>query len=374
MRRTKLLLIICAMLLHTEQAQAREPAAHVVEVTLGEGVPPPPCEGVAFGERVLHLDARLYRTQQAGGTRLVLAGDVPYLEEAGHVVLVRHAEGCTLLAARDALPAPREVIDALGLPLPSFDWGVDAEGRLSVRRAGADCTLSRGGVTVLAETPAGLVRIADYGILPLYGTRKPLAARAVAVGGTVSGRFAGPGDARSYVLDLPQAGMLVVEYRSTAGPGSVDIEITDKDGRVVGSGGAFFPEPAKVQVMLHYRGTGPAAFDAAFLFNPDRPLRCTLQAAQAAAGAVRVRLRLENSGAAPVMVQQPGPGTVRWYADGRLAGVARPARRAAQRMLAPGEHIDYTAQLVLPAGADEISAEFDSGEAGTLRCASVPAP
>ena len=374
MRRTKLLLIICAMLLHTEQAQAREPAAHVVEVTLGEGVPPPPCEGVAFGERVLHLDARLYRTQQAGGTRLVLAGDVPYLEEAGHVVLVRHAEGCTLLAARDALPAPREVIDALGLPLPSFDWGVDAEGRLSVRRAGADCTLSRGGVTVLAETPAGLVRIADYGILPLHLGAPSLSATELVPGASRSIRFAGPGDEVHYRITTPQAGMLIVEYRSSAGPGSVDIDIRDVKQRLLGTGSASLPGPGVLMLTFRYRGAGPADVDAGFLFNPDLSLACTLEARVGKRGRVEARVRLENRGTEALSVNQPEPGTLRWYADGKLTGAARPGHLPRQRLLQPGAVLEYKTTLELPPDTRQLGVEMDAGHTGNLRCQDVALP
>ncbi len=354
-------------------ASGREPVARIVEVTLGDGVPPP-CEGVVFSGRVLHLDARLYRTHRAGGTHLILADDVPYLEEARHVVLVRHAEGCMLLAARNALPAPREVMDALGLPLPAFDWRVDAEGRLFVRRAGVEYRLPGGGMIVLAETLTGLVRMAYYGILPLYGAPGRPSARLVAIGDAVSDRFAGPGDVRTYVLEVLQAGMLVVEYRSAAGPGSVDIKIADKGGRTVGRGGAAFPGPGQARVNLQYRGVGPAAFDVSFLFNPDAPLRCTVQATVDAGETVKARLRLENRGDVPVTVQRPGRGTVRWYADGQLVGVARPGVLPRRRLLAPGEPLDYEARLALPSGVRRLAAEVDAGAAGVLRCGAVIQP
>ena len=115
------MLIFCAMLLQTAQSQAREPAARVVEVVLGEGVSPPSCEGIAFGERVPHLDARLYNEGRVGETRLVLAYDLRQLEDVGRLVLVRHAEGCTLLAT----PGDFDISPFFRIVKPTLEMGFD---------------------------------------------------------------------------------------------------------------------------------------------------------------------------------------------------------------------------------------------------------
>ena len=360
-------------------ATAREPAAFVVELALADGIPPPACRGVAFHDRALFIALGIsQRLAEGGNAHLRPEIGLHALEDAGFIVMLRWPQGCRLYLARRTMPAVPAQKD-LPEPVAATAWRVGDDDTLQVDHAGRHRTLAPGEgwclLTAAEEMEACRLRLHYYGRLPLYQAEPPVRETAVEAGAAICPRFAGPGDGMRYRLALPQAGMLVVEYRSDAGPGSLDIAIRGADGALLGSGGAFIPGPMTVSVTLDYRGSGAAAADVGLLFTPDRPLACLLTLETKDDQTVAARLRLENRGEAPLRVTVPGPGSVRWYVGPTLVAAARPGRLPEERLLDPGAALIYDLSLALPDAQGALWAEVATGAAGTLACRPVaPVP
>ncbi|HHQ42945.1 MAG TPA: hypothetical protein ENK20_11740, partial [Chromatiales bacterium] len=104
-------------------AQARLPAAHVVELADWREGFPAPCPDAVVRDRALRVSARLARAVQAGGGPGVeVVGAVHRLEEATRLVLVRTLEGCRVIVARGKLPGPPRAEAVLGGPLGLRGW------------------------------------------------------------------------------------------------------------------------------------------------------------------------------------------------------------------------------------------------------------
>ena len=357
------------MLFFSSAAKAREPAATVVELVLMDGVPPAPCQGLVLHDRGLYFDAGMIeRFARGGDATLVVEPGLRQLEQTGRIVLVRTDEGCTVFFSGRALPAPKRVAEALAWPLEITGWRADADGMLELKRKGVLCSLSPGASLPLGSLSDNELRLAHYGILPLYFETPSWPLTELSPGPSQSIHFSGSGDEAHYRIMTRQAGMLIVEYRSSSGPGSLDIDIRDAQQQFLGTGSAVLSTPGVLLIRLQYRGAGPADVDVGFLFTPDQPLSCTLEARAVSGAVVAARLYLHNRSSEPLWVTAPGPSSVRWYADARLIGIARPGRLPEQRMLEPGASLEYSARLELPPGSSQLAAEIDSGEAGTVRC------
>ena len=360
---------------------AREPSAVIIELAEADGVPPPVCPGLAFHDRVVFLAADLLTAEPREGRAAVSAEPgLEHLEDTGFIVMLRRPRGCRLYLSRRKMAT---LAGRRDLPpgLTGITWRIDGDDRLQVDHGKDHRRLAPGEGWCLQPAAEPLqacpLRLHYYGRRPLYqgGPRPPVTA--IDIGASVSVPFAGPGDKAFYRLTPSQAGMLVIEYHSKAGPGSLDIAIRGPDERLLGTGGAAIPGPGDVDVALGYRGSGPAPVDVGFLFTPDTPLACKLSLVRLREdpGVIIAHLRLENRGSEPVSVTRPGPGTVRWYVGETLVAAARPGRLPEDRLLAPGAALTYDVGLALPEGFGLFSAEVSTGAAGTLVCGpAAPAP
>ncbi len=361
-------------------AQARLPAAHVVEVADWREGFPAPCPDAVVRERSLHVSARLARAVQAGGGPGVeVVGAVRRLEEATRLVLVRTLEGCRVIVARGKLPGPPRAEAVLGGPLGLRGWRAEPDSTLVLSREGAACRLERGHGACLGARPTPEqgcpVRLHYYGVLPLYLAEElhEPPPRRVEAGGAASGRFAGQGDRARYRVRVPGPGSLLVEYRSDAGPGSIGIGIRDGAGRSLGSGMVTLRAASELLVTLTHLGSGPAAYDVGFLYTPKRPLACTTRVRALGGRRVQATVEVTNRGRTRHPAALPGTGTVTWLLEGEVLAGAHPGQPPRTVFLEPGERRSHSAVLELPPGADPagLRAAWRAGPRLTVEC--VPA-
>ncbi len=370
--------LAAVLLAATGAADARVPAAHVVELADWREGFPAPCPDAVVRDRSLHVSARLARAVRAGGGRGVeVVGAVRRLEEATRIVLVRTLEGCRVLVARGKLPGPPRVEAVLGQPLGLRGWRAEPDATLVLSRAGAACRLERGHGACLGARPTPEqgcpVRLHYYGVLPLYlaeQVREP-PPRDVDAGGAASGRFAGQGDRARYRVRVPGPGSVLVEYRSDAGPGSIGVGIRDGAGRALGSGMATLPGAGELLVTLTHLGSGPAAYDVGFLYTPERPFACTTRVRPLGGRRVRATVEVANRGRTRHPANLPDAGTVTWLLGGEVLAGAHPGRPPRAVFLEPGERRSHSVVLELPPGADPagLRAAWRAGPRLTLDCA-----
>lgn len=191
-----------------------------------------------------------------------------------------------------------------------------------------------------------------------------LAVPLVEVGQDALARYQGTGEPQR----LGPERQVMAREDSDAGPGSLDMTIRDAAGLLLGTGGASVTGAGTVDVVFTYRGSGPADFDAGFLFNPDAPLVCMLKLRTGPGHTVEARLRVENRGNKPLMVMALDSGTMGGFVGRRLVAAAEPGRPLIRRLLAPGAGMDYGIRLDLPASARSLAAKVDTGVARTLSC------
>ena len=370
--------VAAALLAAAGAAQARLPAAHVVEVADWREGFPAPCPDAAVRDRSLHVSARLARAVQAGGGPGVeVVGPLRRLEEATRIVLVRSMEGCRAIVARGKLPGPPRVEAVLGQPLGLRGWRAEPDATLVLSREGAACRVQRGHGACLGVRPTPEqgcpARLHYYGVLPLYleGETRDAPPREVAAGDAASGRFAGQGDRARYRVRVPGPGSLLVEYRSDAGPGSIGVGIRDGAGRSLGSGMATLHGAGELLVTLTHLGSGPAAYDVGFLFTPERPFACTTRVRPLGGRRVRATVEVTNRGRTRHPAALPGTGTVTWLLEGEVLAGAHPGRPPRTVFLEPGERRSHSVVLELPPGADAagLRAAWRAGPRLTLDCA-----
>ncbi len=252
-------------------ARARTPVVRLLELAEIDGVPPPVCPGVAVRARSLRIDPAL----AVPGTTVRLLGGVARLEDAGHALLVRRQGGCLLLFAARWSEIVTAAMDVFGAPARRWrmaDWSFDRpEGFLSLPPARAAMPVAPGrrfclppahGIPDFAwlRVPAARARAPAFRLPPPgevpdvlgrrcrtmlvhYGRREVHRLPSVSVSRSVAddrpldpsrpveGRFSGPGDCRTWRLRVGGPGLLLVDYRSEAGAGALDVTIMDARGR-----------------------------------------------------------------------------------------------------------------------------------------------
>jgi len=175
--------------------------------------------------------------------------------------------------------------------------------------------------------------------------------RALQAGDAASGRFLAPGDVAEYRVQVPGPGVLIVELRGEADPQAVAVELRASDGSPLGRTRARLAGAGTVSARLTYRGTGPAAYDVRFLYNPQAPVRCALRVRPAGRGLLEATVEVVNAGRTRYPLAEPGPGTVTWRVGDEVVAGAHPGAPPPMVFLEPGERRHYTARLALPAGA-----------------------
>lgn len=270
------LLLTALALLAPGVAAAGAPAAHVVELADWREGFPPPCTLARIRGRSLVVSRALAGAVQAGGNeRVEVPPGAGRVEEADRIVLVRALDGCHVLAGRGTLPPADRAAARLGIDLGRLGWRATADVTLVVETPGASRRLARGRGCCLGPRPTPEtgcpVRLHYYGVLPMFFENEPGLAenrvREAVVGEVVSGRFSGTGDEAVYRLHIPGPGTLLVEHRSDAGPGALQITLEDAAGRTHTSGLIRFRTETTLLVRVAYLGTGPASFDVGLLFE-----------------------------------------------------------------------------------------------------------
>lgn len=352
---------------------AREPAALVIEIAyMDDSIPPPPCDRFIFTGGEFHLDPNLSAAIQKGilPDWVHLEEGLESFEDVSKIVMVRRDDSCAVWLSIHVPPSPSEVSASLKIDR----WRFHTDESVTVIMGNKRVELKQERFLCIdrdsRDVSKGKCRIVlyNYGILPIWvGGTQPKPA-VVSTDDSVSGRYSGPGDTKVFTVPLSEPGMLIVEYRSSRGPGSIDIVIKDDKGRIMGRGGASFESPMDAEVELKYRGYGPADFDAGFLFSPDPapPLNCSLQILKEDK-VYRVVVTIENRGKHPIEAYKPGAGTVTWYADGAIIAGAHPGRPPMHHLYKPTEKVPYSLVLLVPEAARTIEAEF-KGETCPIKC------
>ncbi len=346
------------------QAHARVPVLHVVDIAFYDGIPPALCKGIRVGRRSVGVDASWQaRLRKRRGRIDTGESGTDRIEDARYLIMLRKPKRCRALFLRSPISLPA------GLR-PFAGWRF-SDGVLVLLGDKTNIRLAPGKHVREPAKGDSFVVVHNYGTLEVYFKLPVVRPVMTRIDNSVSGAFTGPGDVRRYRLQTPQAGLLVVEYHSDHGPGSIDIEIRDSHGRLLGTGGASINSAETVDIVLRYRGTGSSAFSAGFLFSPDTSLACRLEVRRIARGMMDAAIIVENQGRTVAGLARPAADTTAWYADDRLIGIARPGRGSSMVMLPPGKRMRYTTRLIVPAGTRSLYALLDTGRHGRIRCGPV---
>jgi len=354
--------------------EARPPRLHVVEIADHRAGAPPLCPGVRLVKGGIALSGQISRAIRAGGSPAVeVVGRIRSLAEARHLVLVRAVDGCRLLVAGRRLPAPGRLDAALGRPAGVEGWRTEPDGTaLVVAKPRARCRIEPGGGSCLGPAGRGRcdLRVHYYGVRKVRGTAARRRVRALQAGDAASGRFLAPGDVAEYRVQVPGPGVLIVELRGEADPQAVAVELRASDGSPLGRTRARLAGAGTVSARLTYRGTGPAAYDVRFLYNPQAPVRCALRVRPAGRGLLEATVEVVNAGRTRYPLAEPGPGTVTWRVGDEVVAGAHPGAPPPMVFLEPGERRHYTARLALPAGARpaDLRASYQPNPRLTLEC------
>ncbi len=336
------------------------PSSLVLEIVyMDDTIPPPSCKEVIFQKGELHISKGISRAMMDGVPPdwVHIEPGLKYFEDVTGIVMVRGRDACTLWFSRLQPPPPSEVLGSL-----VDRWLFNSDGSVTVIKGEVARDLEPR-EKLCVSPPNGIdggckIILYNHGIIPTWVGIEKEDARVVFEGDSVSGRFSGPGDRRIYTIPITKPGMLIVEYRSDSGPGSIDIFIMDEKGRPAGTGGATFRRPQDARVELLYRGYDGSDFDAGFLFTPDTLLDCTLEVRKTG-DLYRMIVDLENRGDEPVEVYRLDAGTVTWYADKVIIGGAHPGRLPEPVFLEPGRSLSFEKDILFEGKARFFEARID---------------
>ena len=351
-----LLLILTLFRVALTPALAREPAATLIEIVSVEKSDhiPASCRDIHLdGENLIFSDAVLAAIETSQPRKDIHLGKgISALEDVELAVMNRSVEKCTLWLATTGTPYPADLLPARGESTPAISQLEISADLLKFQNAGTTYQIPAGSeyclVPIDAKSPDCGLSLFHYGLFPLRDKVSRSITAEVRADSVHQGRFLAPGDRDTYAVQIPQPGMLIVEFDINTSPLMVDIAIKDPDGKEIGSGGAVFSAAQTAYVRLEYSGSGPADYDVGFLFNPDNLPSCRLKTEPTQGETMRAKLQLVNETPAPLSVPVPDAGSVSWEVDGRLWAGAHPGRAVELRLLQPGEEILYQTLLARP--------------------------
>ncbi|NOX20142.1 MAG: hypothetical protein GXO99_02610 [Nitrospirae bacterium] len=352
MKKALVVSVILLSLFIELQASAMVPAAQVVAIDLTETEDiPAVCSFLRVSKSVVFLQKSLFglfsSDIKAPLQQVKIEKGLKYPEDISRIFLVLTEKNCHLFLSKKALPSAKQINSLTGYQPEIENLYSTHNGEVLLQIKNKIIKIPPGSYKCIKSPDTGscVLKLHNYGILPLY-QETPLHPIKTTIDTSHSGMFFGPADRAVFDVKIPQAGTLILEYRSDTGPLLLDSLIKTLDDRVIGTGSATFKAAGPARVTLGYRGIKPTNYDIGFLFIPDIPLACTIEYTMAEdQKSITIKLSVQNISNEPVEAPLPEAGTVVWYSDGRLLSAAVPKRPPRHYLYASGESRFYSVQL-----------------------------